>query len=170
MIVIVEGVDRVGKTTLCNMLHDKLGFKIVKDDVFTGKWLEQSGKAVYAFGAMHGILKAASELGENIVLDRFHATEYVYSIIERAEDEIDRSVALAVFREIAKELSWLDSFYVYVKPTDLLRSSAEHGKDLARYDALFDLLYEQNGCVNSIVVDYATLDDAVEEIGKCNAK
>ena len=39
MIVIIEGIDRVGKTTLANKLHDEYGFEIYKSerqDIF--KW------------------------------------------------------------------------------------------------------------------------------------
>ena len=36
MLVIVEGIDRVGKTTLCNMLSKEIDFPIFKLDALFG--------------------------------------------------------------------------------------------------------------------------------------
>ena len=42
-IIIVEGVDRVGKTTLCEKLEDELGYKRFRDDFrYYGNYKQKS--------------------------------------------------------------------------------------------------------------------------------
>jgi thymidylate kinase len=83
MIVIVEGIDRVGKTTLCDKLKDK-GFIIFKDIWFLHKFIKD--KATFSVGKLDATLSFLQVLYEqdlNVVCDRLHLTEYVYGTLER---------------------------------------------------------------------------------------
>ena len=87
MLIIVEGIDRVGKTTLCNMLKDKLGFKIYKhkNNNFNYSKMDNDNET----DKMLQLLDLYEQIGSdvNIVFDRFHWSDFVYGKIERNYNE-----------------------------------------------------------------------------------
>ena len=79
MIVVVEGIDRVGKTTLVNKLV-KAGFISLKDEFVLSKTLIDDFSS-YSIGKCDSFVAIAKKLdaeGKNIVIDRLHLTELVY--------------------------------------------------------------------------------------------
>ena len=135
MVVIVEGIDRVGKTTLCNMLKEKLGYPVFKEDVrdFKGANMQYAN-----FCSMASIINMCKCLNANIIFDRFFATEYVYGLIERG---YSLQTADMINESIVELLNDIQCVFVYVRPTDVLASSKEHGKNLEKHDKLFFELF-----------------------------
>lgn len=168
MLVIVEGIDRVGKTTLCNKLAKEFGFKIFKEDKRRIRSKELLSFANY--GSMQSIVNCYKVFGDNLVLDRFHLTEYVYGTIDR---KVDSKMAFQIFGMTDKKVSTLgeDVFLVLVMPTNLESSSAEHGSDLSEHEKLFENCFDFSSIKNKVIVDYKTLDNAIRFVkSKLEAK
>ncbi|MBO5743429.1 MAG: deoxynucleoside kinase [Clostridia bacterium] len=162
MVIIVEGIDRVGKTTLCNMLNKSLGYPIFKEDVRDFKDTIQQ----YAnFCSMLSIVNMCKCLNANIIFDRFFATEYVYGRIERG---YSLQLADLVNESVVQLLNDIQCIFVYVRPTDISASSKEHGKNLEEHDKLFFELFNSELMKDSkmlkIDCDFNSLSSVVEII------
>lgn len=165
MIVIVEGIDRVGKTTLVNMLRDKLGFKVFKKERIGGNSYLDSDESNY--GNALGIVDVFNSewFDEDVVVDRFHLTEAVYSTLDRHSNN---SVALMGYVEEQMCKCRNKYILIFVQPTDVNRSSEEHGRDLTKHNNMFDSLYAYCN-LDKICVNYETLEYAVGYVwGKCH--
>lgn len=167
MFVVVEGIDRVGKTTLCNKLHEKLGLPVFKDDVCESmKHKDAETKSIAALNAMKSIINVCKSANVDLVLDRFHATEAVYGCVNRGVNKY-RAVTRFLETEVRLESVMCDDYlYIFVKPTDLKWSEEKHGESLEKHENLFELLYYSIPCRNKIMVDFNNLDDAVNEVEK----
>ena len=155
MIIIVEGIDRVGKTTLCKKLslqtnipiykHKRSNYSEMKNDVETDIMLQ--------------LIDLYKLLGGHIIFDRFHWSDFVYGILER-----NYSVAKAYdnANKIESELRQ-NAIIIYVKPIDINRSSNEHGSDLTQYNALMDLLAKYSE-LKVYTCNYNTIDSTIEEV------
>ena len=156
MIVIVEGIDRVGKTTLCNMLVDE-GFKYFKDVYFDGvpitrKIASEKLRTTLEF------LKLFKD--ENIVVDRLHITEFAYGALER-------NYTSSEVEFIDKELALLDAVLILVNPInaeDLDRASRVHGKDLTIHNSIFNTFYKVSSIKRKHICDFNSLDFIVERL------
>ena len=149
MIAIIEGIDRVGKTTLANKLHDEYGFEIYKS--------ERQETSSMNYGSIRGLIDFLKwyKPSRNIVIDRFHWTEAVYGLVERNDsftyDHIDE----------IESMMTEDFVLLYVRPTDIKWSSAQHGSDLSKHLKLFDALYEKT-TMNKYVFTHLDLDKVKE--------
>lgn len=76
MIVILEGLERSGKTTVANELEN-VGFVKFKD--FNHILDYNPATIANRLDATYSMLKAMDKKGINVVLDRFHISEMVYS-------------------------------------------------------------------------------------------
>ena len=155
MIIIVEGIDRVGKSTLCNKLVEK-GLLLVNEKCKEVKHNE------FRHQLENERIKAQTTLLElihnkaNIVLDRFHLSQYVYGVVNRNIDDV------SMFN-IDERLSNLDAMLVFVNPVDINRSSTEHGSDLSKHQELFDICKTLTN-IPYIETTYYELDDTVRRI------
>jgi thymidylate kinase len=134
MIVIVEGIDRVGKTTLCNKLKSDLGFKILKDEVFKPEHFTEEIIAEKFLTTVNMLKLLNKDI--DIVIDRFYLSEAVYGLMERKYDS-------KYLKKIELELLKLDAIIILVNPTDIEESSKKHGKDLTIHSILFNLRFEK---------------------------
>lgn len=168
MIVIVEGIDRVGKTTLVKML-EKAGFTSFKDkfmvhnpgDPVTGGFsTEVINFKDFSSGKLDTtlrMLKVLNENGQNIVVDRFHLTEFVYGIVEREGTNSQFITA------IDKELSRMGAVLVYVRPTNIMWSSDQAGKNLGPHSEYFDWAVNMSE-IQVVRCDYYTLGNAFQQV------
>lgn len=155
MIIIVDGIDRVGKTTLCNLLSESLDYPISKDDVryaltYDDMLIGTEKNNTFVNLIEQGCLK-------NIIFDRFHFTEFTYGVIERGYIN-------TFMIDIDKRLSNLNVLLILVKPTDVNFSSNEHGKSLNKHNAVFNALFECSQIKNKIVTDYTKFDETVKYV------
>jgi len=109
MLVIVEGPDKVGKTTLCKNLSKSLCAPVIK-----GKRPEEKGKygEGHAAGYHSAVLEIHRKTKMSMVLDRFHLSEYVYSKLKgRPFDKIS-------WNKVDRELATFDDvILVYLSST-----------------------------------------------------
>lgn len=153
MFVIVEGIDRVGKTTLVNRICEELGFK--KYNIRNQFPFGSQSHNVDVNEAIIGMMKVCDC---NVVFDRFHMTELVYGYCDRGYNGI------MSYYSINDELLHLKKcLLVLVKPTDIERSSREHGCDLTKHNELFEEMFE---CYHGkkIACDYNTMDKVIKFI------
>lgn len=177
-IVVVEGIDRVGKTTFTDRLQSKLGAGrsfVFKHDCsivdYAGMDDDNETDKMVQLLEMYSQLQAVSGDDSVLVFDRFHVSNAVYGIIER---RYDFKNACENFDIVDSMLHRLYAHLVYVKPTSVARSSAEHGTSLKRHDELFDLFMASSSC-DKVICDYYSLDAAVDYIlfngdGDCDVR
>ena len=175
MIFIIEGIDRVGKTTLANKLSEKFNIPIYKQERLGGNDVNLD---LIAAGNKHAVdrnifsnyIRANSLVDfwnsdafkQNIILDRFHWTESVYSLVDRGSREPMQYMA-CVEAEMLKNKD--KYFIIQVMPTDIKRSSAEHGKDLVKHQVEFDMLYDSSR-LNKYRCSYGTIDLCIDKVEK----
>lgn len=161
MIVIVEGIDRVGKTTLCKML-EQAGFLYFKDEWILKNEVKLSQVKYYSVGKLDttvSMLKQFHANGVNIVVDRLHITEWVYSKYSRGYDP-----DLIHMNTIDRALDALDATLVYVMPESITKSSDEHGSDLSPHEAEFYRIAASSAIKRKIMAKYSNLEYAFNEI------
>lgn len=150
MFVIVEGIDRVGKTTLCNKLEKELGFKKYK--IRNQFKFDNISHNVDVNEAILGMMKLCNE---NIVFDRFHMTEFVYGYCDRD------CYGLHQYLSINSELySLKNCLVILVNPVDVKKSSQEHGTDLTKHNEIFKELFNFYAGLK-FSCDYNTLNEAI---------
>lgn len=158
MIIIVEGIDRVGKTTLCNKLSKELNIPIYKHSqkVMDYSMMDNLNET----DKMLQLLDICEITSANIIFDRFHFSDYVYGILERG---YYAKIALENLRILDEKLFEMNAVIVYVHPTDIKMSSEQHGKDLIPYFKLMNNI--RNMSKTSVYAcDYDSIDDMVKKI------
>lgn len=183
MVIIVEGIDRVGKTTLCEMItrrytDDYMDFwHYFRDDTrYVHNHLNREVNTE-KINTLQNLLEAGYIA--NIILDRYHITEFVYGAIERSYKnmdmyDIDRRLAKLDMKDISDEeidpgMMYDDIVHnvvvlIYVVPMDIKMSSEEHGHNLERHLKWYNDFYDNTMIKNKIKVDYETLGEALEFI------
>ena len=133
MIVIVEGIDRVGKSTFCKLLTE-YGYKILDSKIHTQKTDVDS--VVYdrlqeERTVAQAQLLSLLDTSEKIVIDRFHLSQYIYGFIDRQRDTSLHMMDL-------ENLLLHNTVLVYIMPTNIYISSQQHGSDLIEHHRLFE--------------------------------
>lgn len=142
MIIIIEGIDRAGKTTLCNMLANKYGFPIFKDDQRYMYSAENRVIDVNTEKLNSALNMIERKCVDNIIFDRFHLTEYVYGVCDR--------------KYINKHIEELDKrlaadprvLMILVNPIDIDRASEEHGSNLKSHMVMYNTKYNESKIKN----------------------
>lgn len=164
-IIVVEGIDRVGKTTIANKIRIESEF-----DQFTKFQMYKHDESFVSYDKMDTdneadkmaqLLTMADMFNCNVLFDRFHLSDFVYGVVDRGYKFSD---AYNNMRAIDVMLSDMNSVLVYVKPTDLKMSSDEHGSDLTKHDGLMTAAFHDS-LMNKIEVDYNVVKD--EEYFNC---
>lgn len=151
MIVIVDGIDRVGKTILCNTLAEH-GYNKIKGQLNISHMFQD--KAMFYASQEVGMLEVMKQTTKvNFVVDRFHWSEYVYG-------KHVRGYKSKYTEQIEYILETTEGVkIILVCPIDILRSSKEHGLDLSGYQKDFERLYEDSH-LDKFKCTYDTLTDA----------
>lgn len=162
MIIIIDSIDRVGKTTLATKLAENLNGKIYKHAIKNGNYEQMKDESETC--AMFGLINLAMLYNDAVtIFDRFHMSNTIYGMINRGYDE---TTALQNFNAIDKALADLGDNVILIKvnPTDIDRSSAEHGSDLKPYFNWFNLLFEHSKIANKYEINYHGIDELVEQL------
>lgn len=160
MIVVVEGIDRVGKTTLAKML-EAAGFVYLKDEFVLDLYKDKMEFAQYSIGkcdSFVAVAKALDKQGKNVVIDRLHFTELVYGFFDR-QSNVDVHACF----EIDMELTRLGAILCLVQPADIELSNKLANEDMTDKSELFNSYIKLSG-MNKILCNYDTLDETVNMI------
>lgn len=157
-LVIVEGIDRVGKTTLCEELA-KRGFTYFKDSFITEDMAQNNRD--FSYGKLDttvNLLKKLYDDDHNIVVDRFFLTEYAY------HPGVIASFMLYRFTNIIREM-FPRLAYVNMLPTDekeaFERSGVNQANQLARFADGFAPIKQATLVLDS---DYRKISHTVQEL------
>lgn len=166
MVIIVEGIDRVGKSTLCKQLSSKFNIPIYQhvgernlDDIVSKTETEK----------ILQILEICRLTNAFIIFDRLQFTECVYGVVQRNYEEKE---AMGNFEKTDEFVinNLADAILILVSPTDIDRSSEEHGRDLSKHDKVFNSLYKKSAIKNKFNCTYETLQEAIDFVSeKINA-
>ena len=170
MIIIVEGIDRVGKTTLVNKLTKECNIKPFIDSYLSFEYIDLEGFVAYVDGCRDNIIANTEKINSlinffeqfsdkigNVLLDRFHVSEYVYGLCDR------KYISREVFDMFDERLSKLNTLIVYVEPKDLDWSSEQHGSSLKKHNGAFNYIIGKTKC-EVIRCNFDTLDETVLKI------
>lgn len=135
--IIVEGTDGVGKTTLCKKIANKLHLKYVKIPRHTGD-PEVDGFKFY--------MQQVEELPVACVVDRFHLGEYVYPRLYK--NDLREPLTIWQLHAIERTLMARGAMLIYVsaKPEWIIENKLQRGENCV------DLFLEQElfaQCVSS---------------------
>lgn len=159
MIIIVEGIDRVGKTTLVEKICRETGYQRFRDDFRYMTDENPYGNIQVNTEKINTLMNLIEQgLVDNVVLDRFHFTEDVYGLYDR--DYNNPSMV-----DVDKRLGKLDNVVlIWVQATSIERSSREHGRDLTMHENYMHALYDLTTIKLKRRVKYVALDDVVKEL------
>lgn len=150
-VIIIEGIDRVGKTTLANLIKRKFDAKVFKDKMLVADDMKDRTIITEKIATTVNMLKLWPA-DKMLVIDRFHLSEVVYGILDREYVNND-------MRKIDDMLSEIkDIQLILVEPTDIEWSSNQHGSDLENHKKLFDLVYEESKIKDKIKCNYKDFD------------
>lgn len=137
-LIIVEGIDRVGKTTLCKAIKDIFSNTNVAvcHDGFFSNYNMTTQVAIEKTLTTINILESLEDVNGIFVLDRFYFSEIVYSKIERDNN------SKSYFTILDKKVAQFDPILILMRSEDIRTSSNEHGKDLSKHEHEF--LYLKN--------------------------
>ena len=131
MLIIVEGIDRVGKTTLINKLHENIVkrgiecsrlnplYSYMKINEMDNK--NETDKMI----KMLNMYKSCKE--PLLLVDRFHITDYSYGVVKRGYDALYADMNLNILNN---ELRNIKHILFYVQPVDISKSELQHGESL----------------------------------------
>ena len=137
MIIIVEGIDRVGKTTLCERIAKETGYPIAHRA--SGLYDNANDEMNWDKIASHVQLMSQNVI-PNAIMDRFHLSQFAYSIAERGAKAYE---AHANMRKVEKMLLGMEQSVrlIYVVPDSIRESSKAHGSDLSLVHAVMAIGY-----------------------------
>ena len=171
MIVIVEGIDRVGKTTLVNKIKESCNVKSFIDSYMKFSYLNIEAIQVASVkGDRNNIVANTEKINSlinffeqfsdkigNILLDRFHLSEFVYGLVDR------KYYSLEAFYSLDERLANLGALIIYVEPKDVNWSSEQHGSSLANHLNFFEYAIKNSSC-EVIRCNFDTLDEVVLKV------
>lgn len=144
MVIILEGIDRVGKTTLAERIAKEFNCEYFKAERVEDRYCTLKENSAISYGYCMGQVQLfnktyAEDKEKHIVIDRFHWTEYVYTKIQR-----DRELDSFYMRNIDAEMLKCKQGYLMIlmEPIDLKKCSKMHGRDLSMHRDLFDMIYD----------------------------
>lgn len=151
--IIVEGIDRVGKTTLVNLLKEKTGWPVLNDTYLYETEDMRKDKRVN-IEKIKTIANFARDVNDKFIIDRLHWSEMIYGRCDRGYDNI------VPVLDVEDELVEVGAKIILVVPTDIDSSSKQHGKDLHKHAELFERMFDDSK-MKKFKCDYNTLSDAV---------
>lgn len=151
--IIVEGIDRVGKTTLVNLLKESTNIPVLNDTYLYETSNMREDKRVNV-EKIKTIVNFARDVSDKFIVDRLHWSEMIYGCCDRKYNNV-----IPVL-DIEEELIKLGAKIILVVPTDLEESTRQHGNDLSEHSRLFDVMFDGSK-MKKFKCDYNTLSDAV---------
>ena len=160
MLIIVEGISRVGKTTLCNKIKNKFGIPIYKHNKSLTDYSEMSDNNEVE--KMLCMLDMYKTIPSDIIFDRFHFSNAVYGILLRNYDKVAAFENIIKIESYIKQLE-IECILIKVSPNNIEESSRQYGKDLRPFENLMSELYD-NSILNKYNCTYNTEEELINKI------
>lgn len=151
MVIIIEGVDRVGKTTLALKLKEKLNCEIYHDkakknhDVFNSEEVDSK---------FRNHIRNIKSSKESIIYDRFHLSELVYDSM--------RGQKFNLYNKVDRELNYEQAILILVISEDINESSRQHGSFLGQHELAFVKSFFESKIQRKILIQYNRFDEMIE--------
>ena len=150
MIVILEGLDRTGKSTIAEILENNFGFIKFKDHNHL-RFMDLKSIANRLDSTL-SMLVSLNKAGKNIVLDRFHISELIYGTNDRGYRDCDFD-HIYYIDEVLSHLNTklyllernVNNEYVEAFPREVNESELLEYQKKFRY--AFDKSYIENKCI-----------------------
>ena len=150
MIVILEGLERTGKSTIAEILENNFGFIRFKDHNHL-RFMDLKSIANRLDSTL-SMLVSLDKAGKNIVLDRFHISELIYGTNDRGYPDydfdhiyyIDEVLSLLNTKLYLLERN-VNNEYVEAFPREVNESELLEYQKKFRY--AFDKSYIENKCI-----------------------
>lgn len=158
-IVVVEGIDRTGKSTFCEKLSNELGYKIFRAPT-TVLVNNQQKDFVNEADKCLKLATLAAISGQDIVFDRLHFSDAVYSITRR---NFYQPAVEDIFRTVDKEIARMPVHVVYFIPDadGIEGCEARAGESLKNDKEVFDWCYDVSKCMKS-KARFSEIDDLIQ--------
>lgn len=160
MIILVDGIDRTGKTTLVERLSMEFNYPVFKDD--TRYSLSHDNMALNSEKLNTLINVIEKGLVKDAIFDRFHWTELIYGKVDRGY--VNRDVYDMERRLENYSIKTGNIVQVIMYPDDIDRSNKEHGSNLKDHMFLFDFVTNMTK-VCTMKATYSTIDECIFKIG-----
>lgn len=139
-IMIIEGIDRVGKTTLINKLKayystfEEMDISVIKASFNCSNPTEKVfQEKIYTTLCMFRDLEKCISNDSLILMDRFYMTEEVYGLVDRGYQ-----TKVSDLSEIMLSKLDMNVITIYVEPVNLLESEKKHGTKLSNHLKIFE--------------------------------
>lgn len=150
MIVVAEGIDRVGKTTFCNKLHELTDWPIYKHDNKQFRYedmnpMDETDKMLQMIDLLDAIDDQLDRSGKGIIFDRFHLSDYAYGCKYRqGYDFIDDTQNVFMIDDRLKNAKQEACLVLLYDEDGPERASIEHGDDLSWIDDVMKQMYDES--------------------------
>lgn len=162
MIFLVEGIDRVGKSTLCDKLSKVTGAVVFRAN--STQFVSNSDKDIYnEADKAYKLYKLAYDIGSDAIFDRMHLSDVVYATLRRG---FDLESSFEVFKKIDEVANVYGVNVIYIKPDEqggLSRCEKMAGESLEQDLKFFDRVYDMSIC-NKVCIHTSDIDDAIDAI------
>ena len=171
MIVILEGLERTGKSTIAEILENNFGFIRFKDHNHL-RFMDLKSIANRLDSTL-SMLVSLDKAGKNIVLDRFHISELIYGTNDRGYTDYDFD-HIYYIDEVLSHLNTklyllerdVNNEYVEAFPREVNESELLEYQKKFRY--AFDKSYIENKCIYN--TSEMSFYDVVKDIANFSKK
>lgn len=156
MIILVDGIDRTGKTTLVERLSMEFNYPVFKDDTRYSLSHENMALNSEKLNTLINVIEKG--LVKDAVFDRFHWTELIYGKVDRGY--VNRDVYDMERRLENYSIKTGNIAQVIMYPDDIDKSSEEHGSRLNEHMFLFDFVANMTK-IYTMKATYSTIDECI---------
>lgn len=169
MLILIEGIDRVGKSTLAEKLHQAIDGSILLDRTFDDN-IVKFMKMDYSQSTTNArelelinVYDSMMEANENTVLivDRFHLSTALYESVLRNNYTNAMIASKRIDRYFAERN---DIVLIHVKPSDIKLSSMLHGSDLSNDAKFMQMLVDDSFIKNKLEVNWFMIQNCIDSI------
>lgn len=160
MILIVEGIDKVGKTILCNRLSKELNIPIYERPSGDSDYKFDELKLGDVYAEQAALMSQLRKSNESKIFDRFHLSEFVYGKLNRNYYEKLNRVLFAMPDYMAYIAN---AILIYVRPADMNRSNIDHGSNQWKTLQEFDDIAQHSG-ITQIITTFNEFDELVKKL------
>lgn len=169
MLILIEGIDRVGKSTLAEKLHQAIDGSILLDRTFDDSIVEflkmehsQSTTNARELELIN-VYDSMMEANQNtvIIVDRFHLSTALYESVLRNNYTSSMVASKQIDRHF---IDRSDIVLVHVKPSDIELSSRLHGSDLSNDARFMQMLVDDSFIKNKFEVNWFMIQNCMDSI------
>jgi len=154
-IIIFEGHDMVGKTEIATELGKRLNIKKYKNNKEQSRWQDKLVSLMYG---MDEIVQLLEQVGFDIIIDRFHGSEFAYSKV------FNRFTSKEKIADIDERLAKMDCLIVYCFKDS--KAYLEDDQDIVRVDQYDKLKVAYEHFLTETKCEYIRLNTTDENLDK----